>query len=133
MVLGHHPWAINAALLIAAGVMALQRFAAATHASRRAPPSLDAAALQEAKETMALLLNDFEAHSADWLWRVDAHGRLGHASQRFVDASGLPADILEGGSLLALFAPESAQQLDALLKRRKPFQRRSPARRHRRP
>ena len=73
-----------------------------------------AAALREAKETVALLLKDFEAHSADWLWSIDAAGRLGEVSQRFVDATGLPADILEGGSFLALFAPESAQHLEDL-------------------
>jgi diguanylate cyclase (GGDEF)-like protein len=120
LILGHHQSEIYAALLLVGGVAALQRFSAATHASdvRR---MIDAAELREAKETMALLLNDFEAHSADWLWRVDDANRLGPASQRFVEASGLPADILQGGSILALFAPESAQQLDVLLKQREPF------------
>lgn len=120
LMLGDHQWAANAALLLAGGIMALQRFSSATHANdiRR---MIDAEALKEAKETMSLLLNDFEAHSADWLWRVDAHNRLGPASPRFVDATGLPAEILQGGSLLALFATESAQALDAMLKQRKPF------------
>lgn len=120
LMLGHHQWAVNAAILLVGGVMALQRFSAATHASdiRR---MLDAAELRDAKETMGLLLNDFQAHSADWLWSVDASKCLGPASRRFVEAAGLPADILEGGSLLALFAPESAQALDVLLKQRKPF------------
>jgi diguanylate cyclase (GGDEF)-like protein len=120
MALGDHAWAVNSGLLLVAGVMALQRFSAATHASdvRR---QLSASALNDAKETMSLLLNDFEAHSADWLWRVDSHGRLGPASQRFVDAAGLPADLLEGGSILALFAPEAAQHLDSMLRLRKPF------------
>ncbi len=120
LLLGDHQWAANAALLLAGGITALQRFSAATHANdvRR---MIDAADLKEAKETMSLLLSDFEAHSADWLWRVDAHNRLGPASPRFVDAAGLPAEILQGGSLLALFAPESAQTLEILLKQRKPF------------
>lgn len=118
--LGDHQWAVNAALLLVGGVMALQRFSAETHASdvRR---MIDAAALKDAKETVSLLLTDFEAHSADWLWRVDSHIRLGPVSQRFTDATGLPADILQGGSLLALFEPGSATTLDTLLRGGKPF------------
>ena len=120
LALGGHAWSASAMLLLAGSVMALQRFAANSDANfvRR---HLSAAALTEAKETMSVLLNDFEAHSADWLWRVDAHGRLGPASQRFIDATNLPADLLEGGSLLALFAPEAAQQLDMILKQKKSF------------
>lgn len=120
MALAGHPWTISVTLLLAGCVMALQRFAANSNANfvRR---HVSAAALADAKETMEMLLSDFEAHSNDWLWRIDANGSLGQASQRFIDASGLPADVLEGGSLLALFAPESAQHLDGLLKERKPF------------
>jgi diguanylate cyclase (GGDEF)-like protein len=120
MAMGGHAWAASAMLLILGSVMALQRFAANSDGNfvRR---HISAAALSDAKETMSILLNDFESHSADWLWRIDSHGRLGQASQRFVNATGLPADILEGGSMLALFAPESAQQLDVMLKQRKSF------------
>jgi diguanylate cyclase (GGDEF)-like protein/PAS domain S-box-containing protein len=120
MALGGHAWSASAMLLLAGSVMALQRFAANSDANfvRR---HISAAALTEAKETMSLLLHDFEAHSSDWLWRTDAHGRLGQVSQRFLDATGLPADVVNGGNLLALFAPESAQQLDAILKQKKPF------------
>jgi diguanylate cyclase (GGDEF)-like protein len=120
LMLGNHQWGVNAALLLAGGIMALQRFSAETHSSdiRR---MIDAAALKEAKETMSLLLTDFEAHSADWLWRVDSHNRLGPVSPRFIDAAGLPAEILQGGSLLALFAPESATTLEVLLKQGRPF------------
>lgn len=120
MVVGNHGWSINAILLIAASIMALQRFAASSNATEIAR-QLANAATQEATETMTLLLHDFEAHSADWLWRVDANGHLGAPSQRFIDATALPAEVLNGGNLLALFAPESAHQLDALLKQRKPF------------
>ena len=120
MALGNHNWAGSSMLLILGCIMALQRFAVASD-NNFVQRHLDATALSEAKETMSILLKDFEAHSADWLWRVDSHGRLGQASQRFVDATGLPADILEGGSFLALFAPESAQQLDVMLKQHRPF------------
>lgn len=119
MLAGHH-WSLNAVLLLAAGVIALQRFAAADHVSdiRR---HLAMAAMQEAKDTAALLLQDFEAQSSDWMWRIDAQGRLGSPSQRFVDASGLSHNDLDGGSFLALFAPESVHHLQELLKHRRPF------------
>ncbi len=120
MIIGNHAWSINAMLLISATVMALQRFAATNHATD-VNRQLANAATQEATETMSLLLQDFEAHSADWLWRVDAEGRLTRPSQRFVDATGLPIETLEGGNILALFAQESAIHLDTLLKQRKPF------------
>jgi len=114
MMLGGHSWSFNALLLLAAGVIALQRFAAASHVSdiRR---RLATAAMQDAKDTAALLLQDFEAHSSDWVWRIDAHGRLESPSQRFVDASGLSCHELEGGSFLALFVPESLHHLQELL------------------
>ncbi len=120
LLLGNFQWAGGVVLLLGGCTVALQLFAA-TNGSNFVRRHISAAALQDAKETMSLLLNDFESHSADWLWRTDVHGRLGPASQRFMDASGLPADLLEGGSLLALFAPESAQQLDVMMKERKPF------------
>jgi diguanylate cyclase (GGDEF)-like protein len=120
MMLGAHPWSFNAALLLVTGVMALQRFAAANHTSdiRR---HLSKAAMQDAKDTADLLLQDFEAHSADWLWKIDSQGRLGKASQRFVDSTGLSHHELEGGSFLALFAPDSVHHLQDLLNLRKPF------------
>ena len=120
MMLAGHPWSLNAVLLLAAGVIALQRFAAADHVSdiRR---RLATAAMLEAKDTAALLLQDFEAQSSDWMWRIDAQGRLGSPSQRFVDASGLAHHDLDGGSFLALFAPESVHHLQELLKHRTPF------------
>jgi diguanylate cyclase (GGDEF)-like protein/PAS domain S-box-containing protein len=117
---GHYMWAAETAVVLIGCIAALQAFASMTGANyvRR---QLNAAALREAKETVSLLLNDFEAHSADWLWRCDAHGRIGRASQRFIDATGLSAEHIEGGSLLALFAPDSSQQLEAIMRDRKTF------------
>jgi diguanylate cyclase (GGDEF)-like protein len=118
--LAGHTWALSVTLLLAGCIMALHRFAANSDANfiRR---HISAAALADAKETMSVLLKDFESHSNDWLWRIDARGHLGPVSQRFVDASGLPANVLEGGSLLALFAPEAARHLEDLLKQHQPF------------
>ena len=117
---GHYMWAAETAIVLIGCIASLQVFASLTGASyvRR---QLGAAALREAKETVSLLLNDFEAHSADWLWRTDAHGRIGRASQRFIDATGLSAEHIEGGSLLALFAPDSSHQLDVIMRERKTF------------
>jgi diguanylate cyclase (GGDEF)-like protein/PAS domain S-box-containing protein len=117
---GHYMWAAETAFVLVGCIAALQVFASLTGASyvRR---QLNASALREAKETVSLLLNDFEAHSADWLWRTDAHNRIGRASQRFIDATGLSAEHIEGGSLLALFAPDSSQQLEAVMRERRTF------------
>ena len=120
LVVGHHQWSINAALLLAAGITALQRFSAETHASdvRRI---IDASALKDAKDTVELLLTDFEAHSSDWLWRIDQQYRIGPVSQRFADAAGLPPETLQGANLLALFDSASANTLNGLLSGREPF------------
>ncbi len=120
MTTGSHMWAAETFILLIGCIAALQRFAAmsATNFIRR---HISAAQLQEAKETVSILLNDFEAHSSDWLWRIDASGRIGRVSERFVDSTGLPAEILQGGSFLALFAPESAQALEDLMHERKTF------------
>lgn len=120
MAIGGHAWSINAILLIVVTVTALQRFAAANHATEVSRQLANAAA-QEATEAMTVLLHDFEAHSADWLWRIDADGRLINPSQRFVAATGLPPQVLDEGRLLALFSSESATALDRLLRQREPF------------
>jgi diguanylate cyclase (GGDEF)-like protein len=120
MFAGGHSWAFGSAFLLVLCIAALQRFAAmnAVNYVRR---YISNASLQEAKETVSLLLNDFEAHSADWLWRTDASGRLGRVTQRFVDATCLQHELLEGGSFIALFAPDSAQRLEELMRDRKTF------------
>ena len=120
MFAGNHPWALGTSLLLVGCIAALQRFAA-MNGVNYIRQHISNASLQEAKETVSLLLNDFEAHSADWLWRTDGHGKLGRVTQRFIDATGLTRELLEGGSLLALFAPESAQQIEAIMKDRKTF------------
>ena len=57
----------------------------------------------EAKETVSMLLNDFEAHSADWLWRTCRPlGRAPTLCRRHRPVGG-PA---RRRKLLALFAPD---------------------------
>ncbi len=66
----------------------------------RAKLSLEANA-----ETIRLLLNDFESQAADWLWQVDGEGRIRLANERFAQAAGRGAELLEGSYLPDLFEP----------------------------
>ena len=118
--LGDSPRVVGAAFLLAGYIAALQRFAAvnAVNFVRR---HLAAAALEESKATIGLLLHDFEAHSADWLWRTDVTARLGSVSKRFADAAGLPPESMEGASFLALFQRDSADLLEAMMRERRSF------------
>ena len=118
--LGESPRVVGAAFLLAGYIAALQRFAAvnAVNFVRR---HLAAAALEESKETIDLLLHDFEAHSADWLWRTDVTARLGSVSKRFSEAAGLPPASMEGASFLALFQRDSADLLEAMMRERRSF------------
>lgn len=46
------------------------------------------AELEQRGELIALLLNEFEEKSSDWLWKSDSHGNLHSISDRFLHASG---------------------------------------------
>lgn len=59
--------------------------------------------LRESAATVRLLLNDFEQQSADWLWSVDAQGRIVEPGQRFGEACMRDAELLEGVLLASLF------------------------------
>jgi diguanylate cyclase (GGDEF)-like protein len=79
-------------------------------------------ALREAGATVQLLLNDFEAQSADWLWKVDAAGRIHEPGTRFGDAAARPWQLLEGAVLADLFdACPERDRLIAHLERQTPF------------
>jgi diguanylate cyclase (GGDEF)-like protein/PAS domain S-box-containing protein len=118
--LGDSPRALEAGVLLAGYVIALQRFAVVSSDNfvRR---HLDAAELSESRQTIGLLLHDFEAHSSDWLWSTDANNRLTFVSNRFSEAAGLPPETLEGVNLLALFAPACAARLERIIAERRPF------------
>jgi diguanylate cyclase (GGDEF)-like protein len=60
-------------------------------------------ALIESADTVQLLLNDYEAQSADWLWSVDSEGRIRMPSERFGEASGRPVQLLDGLRIVELF------------------------------
>jgi diguanylate cyclase (GGDEF)-like protein len=71
--------------------------------------------------TVSLLLRDFERDASDWLWEIDAGGRLRHVSQRLAERLGQPAQALVAQPLLALLArhlppddAEARQRLEQL-------------------
>lgn len=59
---------------------------------------------EERKETVSLLLREFEDAGADWLWQIDAKRRIIHPSPRFAHAVGKDAVSLEGVGFLQLLA-----------------------------
>ncbi|MBU1174224.1 MAG: EAL domain-containing protein [Alphaproteobacteria bacterium] len=61
----------------------------------------------EQKQTIDLLLKEFEDSSSDWLWHTDPEGRFIDPSTRFVAAAGRPAATLAGLSFETLFAPDA--------------------------
>ncbi len=64
---------------------------------------LRAKEVEEASETVHLLLNDYEEHGADWLWEIGADGRIVDPSARFMEISGRDADLLSSTMMLDLF------------------------------
>lgn len=62
---------------------------------------------EERKETVSLLLREFEDAGADWLWQIDSQRRITHPSPRFAHAMGQEPETLEGVSILQLLAGET--------------------------
>ncbi len=120
LMIGGSQHVVGAAILLAGYVVALQRFSVINAAAfvRR---YLNSAALNESHETIGLLLNDFEAQSADWLWEIDGEKRLVEVSARFSEAAGLPRQAMDGASFLAMFTPTAAKQLGAVLNEGRAF------------
>ncbi len=62
---------------------------------------------EERKETVSLLLREFEDAGADWLWQIDSQRRITHPSPRFAHAIGQEAEALEGLGILQLLAGDN--------------------------
>tara|TARA_B100000378_G_scaffold121229_1_gene97733 strand:+ start:160 stop:2478 length:2319 start_codon:yes stop_codon:yes gene_type:complete len=78
--------------------------------------------VSESAETIGLLLHDYEAQSADWLWRVDHAGCLVGVCDRFGEAASMPCAELEGKELVSLFKPgPQREHLSHRLLRREAF------------
>jgi diguanylate cyclase (GGDEF)-like protein/PAS domain S-box-containing protein len=60
--------------------------------------------LKREQALTALLLNDFEQNSKDWLWDTDRDLRLDYVSDRLVEITGLTQDELRNVSLAATLA-----------------------------
>ena len=65
--------------------------------------------MRENAATVRLLLNDFEAQAADWLWRLDIENRVREPTIRFAEAAGREPVELHGIPFLSLFA-QSAER-----------------------
>lgn len=59
--------------------------------------------LRDTRDTIQLLLKDFEAQTSDWLWTLDRHGRISDASARFQNAAGRTARELNNMVFTQLF------------------------------
>jgi diguanylate cyclase (GGDEF)-like protein/PAS domain S-box-containing protein len=88
------------------------------------------ASLNEKKETVSLLLREFEDTGADWLWQTDTSRRITHVSPRFAHAIGQTQEEIEGKPFLQLVAgeawdsgkfPSALHDLAERLKRRDSF------------
>ncbi len=67
------------------------------------------AQVEQQKQVVGLLLNDFEEHASDWLWETDGRGRLRHVATRLAQSLGVaPAD-LQGRSLVGVISSMSAE------------------------
>ncbi|MEN2785733.1 putative bifunctional diguanylate cyclase/phosphodiesterase [Sphingomonas qilianensis] len=61
-------------------------------------------ALAERDDTISLLLREFEDHSADWLWEIDAQRTIVRASPRFAHSVGLDPVTVNGMPFLQVLA-----------------------------
>lgn len=68
-------------------------------------------AVEEANETIALLLSDFQDNASDWLWETDAGGDLRNVSTRFHEVAGKTAN-LNGSKFADLLTDVPAAFLD---------------------
>jgi diguanylate cyclase (GGDEF)-like protein len=85
--------------------------------------------VSEQNETIGLLLRDFEENTSDWLWDIDAEGRLRHVSERVASAAGLPVKLLKNAAFETIFTnrsrsrqmTEGAQAVFRAIAARRPF------------
>lgn len=66
------------------------------------------AQIEQQKQVVGLLLNDFEEHASDWLWETDRRGRLRHVATRLAHSLGVAPQDLQGRSLVGVISSMSA-------------------------
>jgi diguanylate cyclase (GGDEF)-like protein len=55
------------------------------------------------QQLVSLLLNDFESHTSDWLWEINAQGFLQYPSEKLMTLTGYSAHELRNMTFLSLF------------------------------
>jgi diguanylate cyclase (GGDEF)-like protein/PAS domain S-box-containing protein len=65
------------------------------------------AQIEQQKQVVGLLLNDFEEHASDWLWETDGRGRLRHVATRLAQSLGVAPEDLQGRSLVGVISSMS--------------------------
>ncbi len=91
---------IGSALTITYGLVLTSIILAAHHDFlRRARSDFD---VKNQQEVIALLLNDFERGTHDWLWETDPEGRLAYFSPRLGEHLGLAAEQIVGRTMMDL-------------------------------
>ena len=80
--------------------------------------------LNETRETVEILLREFDEQGSDWLWEVGTDGRIQNPSQRFHEAAECPSGALSRLNLLDLLLPSVERDaLAAKLAHPEPFRR----------
>jgi diguanylate cyclase (GGDEF)-like protein len=79
------------------------------------------AELRTMKEGTARILEEFQAHAADWIWSTDSDGRLTCPVGVIAESLDLPHDALDGKRLTDCLSPSSATELAAIFREKVRF------------
>ncbi len=78
--------------------------------------------LSQSNETVQMLLNQYDDDGSDWLYEIDADGKIHNPSARFAKACGMHVDRLEGHRFADLLGDgEGCHSLLTKLEESKPF------------
>jgi diguanylate cyclase (GGDEF)-like protein/PAS domain S-box-containing protein len=85
------------------------------HAGRFFENARNRAELTDKNEVIGLLLNDFHEHGSDWLWEVDAQGKVVEPSRRFCEVAGRSREELSAMPFRALLSSSDAESVAELI------------------
>ena len=99
---GRIPLALMFFATIGVAIDNLVRYARGSDANLRQKIDLESKTerLEQQAEVIGLLLREHEDQSSDWLWQIDAAGRLQQPSVRFAEVFGVRLATLQGSCLL---------------------------------
>ena len=87
--------------------------------------AVDAQEMHHQKDIIALLLNDFQLGTSDWLFECDANGSLTYVSTRLGEIVGKSAQNIKGQTLLEAAQADTSQmgwaELEETMQARKPI------------